>query len=85
MERVHGVCAGEKNNYIRAMAQPRLSPDGMSTEAIGILTWRRDVRMLSNGDLTVVPLKLKPNTASTTTWYWESISAGEGSDDRKGR
>lgn len=60
-------------------------PEGMSTEAIGIVTCRREVKTWSKGALTDVPLKLKPKMASTTTWYSESISAAEGREVRKGR
>ena len=43
-------------------------PEGTSTDARGILISLSVERTVSNGSLTVVPLKLKPKMASTTTW-----------------
>ena len=58
-------------------------PEGISTDAIGVLISLSVERMVSKGTLTD-PLKLNPNMASTTTEYWLSISIADGRLSRKG-
>lgn len=63
----------------------QILPEGISTEAMGTVTFWSEVKTWSKGDLTDVPLKLNPKIASTTSLYSESITDGEGREERKGR
>jgi len=80
------VVATNVTNCLRPNHEPikvNCLPDGISTAANGFLTCFSVASTASNGALGV-PLKLNPNTASTMTWYSESISAAEGRLSIKG-